>query len=69
MSEKIKGFVVALDENYREEDVNNIITAIKQLKGVLSVKENVVNANDYINTVRITNNVRKKLYEIADELE
>lgn len=69
MSNRVKGFVVALDKNYREEDIEKIKQAIMQIKGVIGVKENVVTADDYINTVRITHNVQKRLYEIAEELE
>ncbi len=69
MSDRVKGFVVALDKNYREDDIEKIKSAIMQIKGVIGVKENVANTDDYINTVRITRNVRNRLYEIAEELE
>lgn len=69
MSDRVKGFVVALDKNYREEDVEQIKNAISQIKGVLSVKENVMNPDDFINSVRITNDIKKRLYGIIEELE
>lgn len=69
MGDRVKGFVVALDKNYREEDVEQIKNAITQIKGVLSVKENVMNPDDFINSVRITNDIKKRLYEIIEELE
>ena len=65
MSDRVKGFVVALDKNYREE----IKQAIMQIKGVIGVKENVANADDYIIKVRIARKVQGRLYEIAEELE
>lgn len=69
MSDRVKGFVVALDKNYREEDIEKIKQAIMQIKGVIGVKENVANADDYIIKVRITRKVQDRLYEIAEELE
>lgn len=69
MSDRVKGFVVALDKNYREEDIEKIKQAIMQIKGVIGVKENVANADDYIIKVRIARKVQGRLYEIAEELE
>ena len=69
MSDRVKGFVVEKEKNYREDDIEKIKSAIMQIKGVIGVKENVANTDDYINTVRITRNVRNRLYEIAEELE
>ena len=40
-----------------------------QIKGVIGVKENVANADDYIIKVRIARKVQGRLYEIAEELE
>lgn len=40
-----------------------------RVKGLIGVKENKVNADDYINTVRITRETKEKIYKIIEEME
>ena len=41
MTDRIHSLAVVLDRDYRDDDVKSIIEAIKMIKGVLSVDENV----------------------------
>lgn len=67
MSDRINGFVVVLDKDYKDEDIEATINAIKQIKGVVAVKPNIVTANDYIAKERIKIEIVKKLYDFAQE--
>lgn len=38
MTDRYAGFVVTLEENIREDDAASVITALKMIRGVLSVE-------------------------------
>ena len=68
MSDRIKGLIVVLDKDYREEDIEKMKEFILQIKGVKSVKENKVNIDDFINRSRITLEIKEKIYNTLEEL-
>ena len=43
MTDRINAFIVILDRDIREDDAEDTITALKQIKGVLSVKPKLFN--------------------------
>lgn len=64
MSDHIKGFYVALDRDVRDDDFEYIKNAVLLIKGVSKVKENVENADDWINRERIRTEYKDKLIDI-----
>lgn len=62
MSDRINGFIVVLDKEYRDDDVQKTIDAIKQIKGVVEVAPNIVDARDHIAETRIRNELTLKLF-------
>lgn len=68
MSDRVKGLTVVLDKDYREEDIEMIKELILQIKGVRTVKESIVNADDLINRARITIEIKEKIYDFLKEL-
>lgn len=68
MTTKIKGFQVALDMNYREDDVEFIVNAIKMIKGVISVDPIEAEFSDYVEIVRVKQEMREKLYDLINNL-
>ena len=49
MTDRIRTVTVILDEDYREDDVESILQAIRMVKGVVQVTMGpAVDANDYI---------------------
>lgn len=52
MSERIKGFTVILEQDWKDEDANELAKAISQLKGVLSVRNVVSTIADHIAVIR-----------------
>ena len=69
MSNQIKGAVVVFNADINEVTAQYILDAIKMIKGVQCVEQNVLNSDDYINRMRIINEVRTNLYKIAEELK
>lgn len=68
MSDRINGFVVILDKDYKDEDVEQTINAIKQIKGVLEVKPNIVTAVERIAGERLKIEIANKICDFAREI-
>ena len=66
MSDRIKGYIVTLDGDYKEEDAVEIRNAIRMIKSVLNVESNVTDINDHMNRNQIKNELRNKLWEILE---
>lgn len=67
MSDRIKGLLVALDKDYRDDDCQEIIDAILMIKGVRNVTTKVVSHDDYLNRTLIKQELRTKLLEILND--
>jgi hypothetical protein len=68
MSDRVKGFIVTLDREYREEDDGETIrNAIRMIKGVLSVDPVSTSPDDHINRVLIRSELEKKLWAALRE--
>lgn len=68
MSDRINGFVVILDNNYKDEEIEQTIKAIEQIKGVIAVKPNIVTTDDYIAKERTKIEIANKIYELAQQI-
>ena len=67
MTDRIKGLVVVLGDDYRDDDVESIVNAILMIKGVVAVNKKVVNMDDYINRIKIRGDLEKRLLNILRE--
>jgi len=52
MTDRVKGFTVVLDDDYRIDDVEEIRKAISMVKGVLDVQAVITTPADWINRTR-----------------
>lgn len=68
MTDRIKGFQVVLDRDYRDDDVKSIILAIRMIKGVKNVTPVVSVAEDTIVQMRVTSEIKDKLYDFIANL-
>lgn len=68
MSDRINGFIVVLDKDYKDDDVEQTINAIKQIKGVLEVKPNIVTAVERIACERLKIEIANKICDFAREI-
>ena len=61
--DKIKGLTVVLEKDFKKEECELIINAIKQIKGVLTVDISVANIDDYINRIKIQGRMKNNLMD------
>jgi hypothetical protein len=66
--DRIKGFIVTLDKDYREDDVQVIRQAIEMIKGVLSVDEVIADSDDHMNRQRIAMEFKKKIFDVLNDI-
>jgi len=64
MTDRYKGCVVTLDQEYRSDDAEEIIAAIKMVKGVLNVTPSVADFNDHMNRDRVRAELSQKLWDV-----
>jgi hypothetical protein len=63
MSDRTMCLTVVLDKDYRVDDAEAIMNAIRMVKGVLSVDANVANVDTYMAYARARTDLEKKLWE------
>lgn len=69
MTDRVKGFTVTFERDFRDDDVEVILNAVKMIKGVASVEPCIVTSEDHINRERLKWELRDKLYKfMKDEL-
>ena len=69
MTDRYKGFLVTLEKDIRDDDSEQIIMALKMVKGVYSVKPYIANAEDSMASMRTKSEMGQKLHKwIAEEL-
>lgn len=69
MTNRVKGLMISLEEDIREDDVETIVNAIKMIKGVQEVATSVVNHDDWMNRTRIRFELERKLYVALSDKE
>lgn len=68
MTDRLKGFVVTLEQDTRVDDVDALLTAVRQLRGVAKVTPVVYNIDDEMNRQRVRFELEQKLWgALADE--
>jgi len=68
VTDRLKGVYVAFDKDYRDDDVEQIIDAIKMVRGVVDVKAVTVNPEDWMNRARVKDEMRDKFFELWKSL-
>lgn len=68
MSGRINGFCVVLDKDYKDEDIESTINAIKHIRGVIEVIPNIADWNDQIVASRTKIEIKQKLYDLLDNI-
>lgn len=67
MSDMVKGFTVVLKKDMREEDAEQIMQAIKLMKGVADVKPEITQGGDILHQMRAKSEVKDKLIKFIEE--
>jgi hypothetical protein len=69
MTDRIKGFTVTLENDIRIDDVEEIMRAIRMIRGIANIEPSVSTSDDQMNRQRIKYELRSKFYKfMADEL-
>lgn len=70
MTDRVHSLTVVLDQNYREDDVQTLVDAIKCLRGVLAVKKDVADHESYMAEERAKERYRDRVINaLLDEGE
>ena len=64
MTDRINRIAVVLDREYRDDDVQSIVEAIKMIKGVLTVGTHVADHTDYMAIERAKADLGSKLFDV-----
>ena len=66
MTDRFNYLTVALEKDTRDDDAEQILNAIRMIKGVASVKGNVKSQGDWMAEQRIRIEVRDRLFDIIE---
>ena len=62
MTDRYNTLTVALENDIRDDDAEVLISAIKQLRGVITVTGNVVDGSEWLIEQRVRHELEKKLW-------
>ena len=69
MSDRVKGFVITLENDVRLDDVELLMQTMRYMRGVANVEPSIVYSSDWINQQRIKSELKDKMYQfIKDNL-
>jgi hypothetical protein len=69
VTDRIKGFIVTLARDTREDDVMATKKALEQIKGVIDVTGLVTEPSDHMNRARVRTELLEKLIKVVQEEE
>ncbi len=67
MTDKANALVVTLERDIREDDVQPLVDAIKQMRGVASVDLNIADMNEHVANMRVRLDLREKLFRVLEQ--
>ena len=67
MTDRISSFLVVLEKDMRDDDVKKVTTALRQVRGVISVKRNVSDIQQAVAESRVKWEIREKLWKALED--
>lgn len=64
MTDRVRGYIVTLDADIREDDAQATITALHQIRGVVSVEPVVADIDSHMATERVRREFMRKIMEV-----
>jgi hypothetical protein len=64
MTDRLKGFVVTLEQDIRVDDAGHVLNAIRMITGVASVQPMVADPADYMARERVRFELTKQLWDV-----
>lgn len=68
MTDRIHALTVVLDRDIREDDIEDIIAAIKMNRFVADVKIHVANTEDYMARARVRSDIRFEIHKAIEKI-
>jgi hypothetical protein len=68
MTDRIRHVTVTLDRDYRDDDVEVILSAIRQIKGVGSVKPKIVEGGEHLAREAVRVELEGKMYTAIESV-
>lgn len=68
MTDRFHSLTVVLDQNIRDDEAEDLMTAIGMIKGVVSVAGNVSDLSEHVARQRLVIELRRKLWDLAEDL-
>lgn len=68
MTDRISGFIVILDQDIRDDDIESTVAAIRQIKHVAHVQPQVASYDDVLALVRARREIGDKLLDLHKEI-
>ncbi len=69
MTDRYNAFIVILERDLRDDDAQDTINAIKQIKGVLDVQPQVSNGSDIVTKMRLRTEIEQKLFSVLRDIQ
>jgi uncharacterized protein YjiS (DUF1127 family) len=67
MTDRAKGLMVAFADDFREDDIDDLMNAIRMLKGVIDVRTVTANPDDWMNRRRVRFELHEKLWKALND--
>jgi len=64
MTARVSGYVIALEEDIREDSLEEVINALRMIKGVVAVEPVISDAGNQIAEMRADNRWRMKIAQL-----
>ncbi len=68
MTDRVKGVTVALDEDVRIDDIEPILAAIRQIRGVSAVAVVTTGLDDWLARSRVRSDLAKDFLELYEKI-
>lgn len=63
MTDRINSLTIVLENDVRSDQIEPLLTAIRQLRCVLTVKENITDVSDYVAQERARHKIKEELWK------
>jgi len=68
MTDRIRHLTITLDADYRDDDVESIVEAIRMIRGVEYIEEGIVTAEDHLARAAVRAEIQRSLHEAVDRV-
>lgn len=68
MTDRINALTIVLEDDYRDDDMQALMAAIKQFRGILSVVPHVRDISDLVARERAAHDIKRRIYEALEGL-